>query len=153
MARETKAKAIERLEAELRDAREENRKLRADLAGERARAVALAETHVALKAEHERSVAKRTELGLALVRLQEDIRHLRADLADAKGAAAGAREDAERFRAERDALRAESAAADEDARIVADVDAALALLDSARVPVRGQTIALALAFLATREET
>ena len=38
-------------------------------------------------------------------RLQEENRHLRADLADAEGAAAGAREDAERFRAERDALR------------------------------------------------
>lgn len=56
-------------------------------------------------------------------RLQEENRHLRADLADAKGAAAGAREDAERFRAERDALRVERCARDRERETACDLTA------------------------------
>lgn len=112
----TAGEVITNAQREIDRLQEENRQLRADLADERARAVALAEAHVELKADHEQAAAKRTELGQALG-------HLRADLADAKGAAASARADAERFRAERDALRVERCARDADGESACDLSA------------------------------
>lgn len=56
-------------------------------------------------------------------RLQEENRQLRADLAEAKGAAAGAREDADRFRAERDALRVNACAHDGEREQACDLTA------------------------------
>jgi len=55
--------------------------------------------------------------------LSGEIDRLRAELADAKGAAAGAREDAERLRAERDALRANACAHDIERERACDLTA------------------------------